>query len=100
MPGATYRPFRGCSVVLLHPSRVEVFTNYSVISRVGRLAARLCSGACLFFLALGLGIVTFLSGTAVAKASTQRYQYSLPRMGTIFRIEMYAAPSRRSAKSS
>jgi thiamine biosynthesis lipoprotein len=90
MPDTTCRPFRGCSAVLLRPSRVEVFSNYSLISRVGRVAARLRSCPGLFFLVLGLGILTVSSSPAAAKASPQRFQYSLPRMGTIFRIEMYA----------
>ncbi|HXH50986.1 MAG TPA: FAD:protein FMN transferase [Terriglobia bacterium] len=50
---------------------------------------RSCSG--LFFLALGLGILTASSRPAAAKPSSQRFEYSLPRMGTIFRIELYAA---------
>jgi len=90
MPDTTRRPFRGCSRVQLHPSRVEVFSNCSVISRVGRVAARLRSWACLFFLALGLCILMVSSRPVAAKASAQHFQYSLPRMGTIFRIEMYA----------
>ncbi len=76
-----------------------MFSNYSVISRVSRVEVRLCSGACLFFLALGLGIVTTSSGLAAAKTPLQRFQYSLPRMGTIFRIEMYAASDAEASKA-
>jgi len=91
MPDTTRRPFRGGSRVLLHPSRAEVFSNDAAISWVGRVAACLRSCSCLFFLGLGLGIFTASSRPVAAKVSAQRFEYSLPRMGTIFRIEMYAA---------
>ena len=74
-------------------------SNYSVISRVGRAATHLSPCACLFFLGLGLGIVTSSTGSAAAKASPQRFVYSLPRMGTIFRIEMYATSDAEASKA-
>ncbi len=67
-----------------------MFSNDSVIPRVGRAATRLCSGARLFFLALGLGVLAVAAQPAAAREASQRFEYSLPRMGTIFRIEMYA----------
>jgi FAD:protein FMN transferase len=97
VPETTRHPFRGRSEVPLQPSRVEVLSNHSVAPRAGRVAARLC--ACLFFLGLGLGIVTLASTPTAAKASPQRFEYSLPRMGTIFRIEMYAASDEEASKA-
>jgi FAD:protein FMN transferase len=99
MPDTACRPFRACSTVLPHPSRVEVFSIYSVISRVSRAATHCCPCACLLFLGLGMGIVTFSPGRAAANAPPQRFEYSLPRMGTIFRIEMYAASDAKASKA-
>ena len=99
MPDTTCRPVRGCSAVLLRPPRVEVFSNCSVISRAGRVVARLRSCSGLFFLALGLGILTVASSPAAAKSSPQRFEYSLPRMGTLFRIEMYVASDAEASKA-
>jgi thiamine biosynthesis lipoprotein len=99
MPDATCRPFRGYSGVLLHPSRVEVFSDYSLIPRAGRAATQLCSGACLLFFALGLGIVTASATPVAPRTSLQRFEYSLPRMGTIFRIEMYAASDEEASRA-
>lgn len=99
MKDTTFRPFRGCSAFLLRSSQVEVFSDYSFIFRVGHVATRLFSCAGLSFLALGLGILTVSSRPAAAKASPQRFEYSLPRMGTIFRIEMYAASDAKASSA-
>ena len=76
-----------------------MFSNYSVIPRLGRVATRLRSSPCLFFLALGFGILTVSSKPVAAKESAQRFEYSLPRMGTIFRIEMYAASAAEASRA-
>lgn len=52
-----------------------------------------------FLLFLGLGIVTASTGFAAAKARPQRFDFSLPRMGTIFRIEMYAASDMEASRA-
>ena len=76
-----------------------MFSNYSVIPRLGRVATRLRSSTCLFFLALGFGILTVSAQRAAARESAQRFEYSLPRMGTIFRIEMYAPSSAEASRA-
>ena len=98
-PDAPCRSFPRGTGALLHSLQAEVSSNHSVISLVGRVAAHLCSYAFLFFLVLGFGIVAPSSALAAAKASAQRFQYSLPRMGTIFRIEMYAASGSEASKA-
>ena len=99
MPDTPCRPFCECFAFLLRPSRVEVFSNDSVIFRVGRVGTHWRPSACLFFAVLGLGFVTFASGPTAAQASPQRFEYSLPRMGTIFRIEMYAASDAEASRA-
>jgi thiamine biosynthesis lipoprotein len=50
-------------------------------------------------LALGLGILPLSSGVRAASAPLERFEYSLPRMGTMFRIEMYSADSAQASKA-
>lgn len=52
------------------------------------------------FVCLGLALSMFCGPSAMlARPPLQRFEYSLPRMGTIFHIEMYAASSPQASKA-
>jgi thiamine biosynthesis lipoprotein len=50
-------------------------------------------------MALGLSFLPVPSGLRAANPQLKRFEYSLPRMGTMFRIEMYAADSVQASKA-
>jgi thiamine biosynthesis lipoprotein len=50
-------------------------------------------------LALGLSFLAVPAGLLAANPLLKRFEYSLPRMGTMFRIEMYAADSAEASKA-
>jgi thiamine biosynthesis lipoprotein len=50
-------------------------------------------------LVLGLIFLTSCSALLAANAPLKRYEYSLPRMGTMFRVEMYASDSARASQA-
>ena len=50
-------------------------------------------------LALGLSFLPNPSGVLAANPLLKRFEYSLPRMGTMFRIEMYSADSAQASKA-
>ena len=52
--------------------------------------------ACLL---LGLSFLPSTSGVLVANPGLKRFEYSLPRMGTTFRIELYLASSAEASKA-
>ena len=99
MPDTKCRSSLRSSAGLLCHSQAEGFSDDSVIYRIGRVATRLRSGTGLFFLALGLGFLTVPPRPAAANAAAQRFEYSLPRMGTIFRVEIYAASDAEASKA-
>jgi FAD:protein FMN transferase len=69
---------------------------HRLLRRPRRSSARHSSPA---FLTLGLSLVLFPSGFLAAKPPLQRFEFSLPRMGTMFRIEMYSASSEQASKA-
>ena len=60
-----------------------------------------CNVGCssLVCLALALSFLSFPSGLPGANQPLRRFEYSLPRMGTMFRIEMYSASSEQASKA-
>src|SRR5271157_4352013 len=50
-------------------------------------------------LALGLSFLPASSGILAANPLLKRFEYSLPRMGTMFRIGMYAADNAQASKA-
>ena len=50
-------------------------------------------------LALGLSFLPVPSGARAANAPLKRFEYSLPRMGTMFHIELYSASSVQASKA-
>jgi thiamine biosynthesis lipoprotein len=50
-------------------------------------------------MAMGLSFFPAPSGDVATKSPLKRFEYSLPRMGTIFRIEMYSASSAQASKA-
>ena len=50
-------------------------------------------------LALGLGLPGNPLGLLGANPPLKRFEYSLPRMGTMFRIEMYSAEAPQASKA-
>ncbi len=45
------------------------------------------------------GLLAVQSGVSASNAPFQRFEYALPRMGTIFRIEMYSASGSQASKA-
>ena len=50
-------------------------------------------------LTVGLGFFPIASSVMAANPPLERFEYTLPRMGTTFRIEMYATDSARASKA-
>jgi thiamine biosynthesis lipoprotein len=50
-------------------------------------------------LALGLSLVAAAHDLSARKPQLKRYEYSLPRMGTVFRIELYSADDATASKA-
>jgi thiamine biosynthesis lipoprotein len=48
---------------------------------------------------LGVSLLAVSSGLLAANPLLKRFEYSLPRMGTMFRIEMYSASSAQASKA-
>ena len=69
---------------------------HRIFQRPGGLALR---GTTLVCLALGLSFLAAPLGLQSANPLLKRYEYSLPRMGTIFRIRMYSADSAQASKA-
>jgi thiamine biosynthesis lipoprotein len=77
-----------------------IFLPYHSIKRllqrpIGCIAPRITL-ACL---ALGLSFLRVPAGVLAANPLLKRFEYSLPRMGTMFRIEMYAGDSVQASKA-
>jgi thiamine biosynthesis lipoprotein len=53
----------------------------------------------LLCLTLGFSLLFVSSGTQAGNSPLKRFEYSLPRMGTIFRIEMYSASSTQASEA-
>ena len=69
--------------------------NLSLPRPIGCVARRIML-ACL---ALGLSFLPAPSGVLAANPPLKRFEYSLPRMGTMFHIEMYSASSAQASKA-
>jgi len=69
--------------------------NCSLRRPIG-LITRRTTLACL---ALGLSFISVPSGLPAANPLLTRFEYSLPRMGTMFRIELYSASSVQASKA-
>ena len=51
------------------------------------------------WLGLLLGLVSIAPGLSAGTPSLKRYEYSLPRMGTMFRVELYSADKAEASKA-
>ena len=76
---------------------------YFASHRTNRLLQRRASCACTHRAAAPLpavmGLLSICSHLAAANAPLKKFEYSLPRMGTIFRIELYSAESAQASKA-
>ncbi|MGA2983690.1 MAG: FAD:protein FMN transferase [Terriglobia bacterium] len=53
----------------------------------------------LAYLAMGLGLLPVPSGIPAANPPLKRFEYSLPRMGTMFHIELYSADTAQASRA-
>jgi len=80
--------------------QVFLYSSYYSIHRslqrptgcVTRRTAQAC-------LAVGLSLLSVPSGVLAVNQTLKRFEYSLPRMGTMFNIEMYSASSAQASKA-
>jgi len=72
---------------------------YSINRILRRPISLICRRTILACLALGLSILPVPSGLLAANPRLKRFEYSLPRMGTMFRIEMYSADNAQASKA-
>jgi len=72
---------------------------YSINCFLPRPTGSIARRAALACLALVLGFLSIHSGLWAGSAPLKRFEYSLPRMGTMFRIEMYSADNAQASKA-
>jgi thiamine biosynthesis lipoprotein len=72
------------------------YSIHRLLQRPIGCRARRTALACL---AVGLSFLPAPSGLLAVNPPLKRFEYSLPRMGTMFRIEMYAADSVQASKA-
>jgi thiamine biosynthesis lipoprotein len=72
---------------------------YSINRLLQRPIVCLARSITLACLALGLSFLPAPTGVLAANPLLKRFEYSLPRMGTMFRIELYSASSAQASKA-
>lgn len=73
--------------------------NHSINRLLQRPIGCIAPRITLACLALGVSFLPVPSGVLAASPLLKRFEYSLPRMGTMFRIEVYSADSAQASKA-
>ena len=83
----------------LHWQVFLYLSYYSIHRSLQRPTGCITCRTTLACLAVGLSLLSVPSGVLAANPPLKRFEYSLPRMGTMFHIEMYSASSAQASKA-